>query len=113
MKFALTKLMFVEVCDWMDTCSDDRARAAIDKMYKHAYGSRAGSSLLGRSDKTDLTPNEERLILALQDRYSNYHSYSTLGPIVVDCGENSYVFVRGHDEYGRTVSVPDDCWLEL
>jgi hypothetical protein len=112
MKFALTKTKLVVVGSRdADALSMIDACACIDKMYTQEYGSRAGQPLFSKVATRLLTPNEERLISALQGRFGNQEQSrrstepeNFSNPLVVHCGDNTYVFAREHDEYAATVS---------
>ncbi len=89
MKFDLSsKVRFIN-CNNVSTW--ERAFVYIEKMYAHAYGSRAGAKLYADG----LTPNEERLTKALVERFSDtsWLDGSSMEPISVDCGEHTYVFI--------------------
>lgn len=106
MKFALNRVKFIEISGWLPPAalSAEEACSYIDKMYAHAYGDRAGGPLF-QSYPDRLTPNEERLIQALQSRFSQRGSGA---PLLVYAGEDDYVFFREHDEYNATMSLPDE-----
>lgn len=102
MKFALTRIRFILVPDHR-VCNF--AVLAVQKMYDTEFGKRAKSLLSGDVDK--LTPNEERLIGALQDRFGSFVSDGN--PLVVYCGENDYVFIRGSQLEGFSIPC-EDCY---
>ena len=107
MKFALTRTKLIQVGTWNEEAlSMIAACECIDKMYTQEYGSRAGQPLFSKIATRLLTPNEERLISALQGRFGSrdqskrfteFENFSN--PLVVYCGSNVYVFARKHDQY--------------
>lgn len=91
MKFALQSKVYLIHAFWIDDMA--RAISYIQKMYSVAYGPRAGTV---RADR--LTPNEERLIAGLRERFSTLSTLTHLS-IAVDCGNDTFVFVsKDHDE---------------
>jgi hypothetical protein len=89
MKFDLrSKVRFI-ACNSITT--NELAYQCIEKMYWHAYGSKMGRPLYADG----LTPNEERLTVALRERFSEpagcLHKINP-EPLSVDCGEHTYVF---------------------
>jgi hypothetical protein len=104
MKFALTRVRFILMPDGGVKDPATAARA-IQKMYDLEYGDRAGD--VATKHWYQLTPNEERLSIALQTRFSNFAADEN--PLAVDCGENTYVFIRGNPLDGFFIPC-DDCY---
>jgi hypothetical protein len=73
-------------------------------MYDLEYGERAGR-IAGR-DLNQLTPNEERLIEALQTRFGSADSGNG-NPLTVYCGLNDYVFIQGNHADGFYIPFSD------
>lgn len=103
MKFALTRIILISVDD-CDTQAD--ALGYIEKMYKIAYGARAGAV-----DPNRMTPNEERLSEALVERFGRRYKtyvpggtiYATTGsraPITVYCNDQDFLFGREEPHEG-------------
>lgn len=91
MKFALHPVIFINVY-YVGSAqfSPSQAYTYIEQMYVHVYGS-VGTKRSPKQFLADMTPNEERLVRALQDRF---WSQGSMQPIAVQCDKRDIVFLR-------------------
>lgn len=101
MKFASQKMFIITVRNRKASdpeLSVSDACQYIDQMYRHAFAGRYTSgSLYLKVLAGHETPNEERLIALLRDRYLRTYG---MDPIAVQCGANEYLFARAEPYEG-------------